>query len=53
MNGYLNSFDLINLPHLIPVTAWATPIDVFGSYYVSSTKWRHNQIKRKQRAKRK
>ena len=27
--------------------------DVFGRYYVGSTKWRHNQIKRKQLAKRK
>lgn len=53
MNGYLNSFDLIDLPRLIPMTALSTPIDVFGSYYVGSTKWRHNQIKRKQRAKRK
>ena len=30
-----------------------TPPAVFGHYYVGSTKWRHNQIKRKQLAKRK
>ena len=41
------------VPTLVPAPSWATPPDVFGRYYVGSTKWRHNQIKRKQLAKRK
>ena len=41
------------VPSLVPAPSWATPPDVFGRYYVGSTKWRHNQIKRKQLAKRK
>lgn len=35
------------------VSLCGTPPAVFGRYYVGSTKWRHNQIKRKQLAKRK
>ena len=41
------------VPSLVPAPSWATPPDVFGRYYVGSTKWRHNQIKRKHLAKRK
>ena len=41
------------VPSLVPALSWTTPPDVFGRYYVGSTKWRHNQIKRKQLAKRK
>ena len=37
---------------MVPSPVWTTPPDVFGRYYVGSTKWRHNQIKRKQLAKR-
>lgn len=53
MEDYTTVYDIVGLPRLIPMTALSTPIDEFGSYYVGSTKWRHNQIKRKQRAKRK
>lgn len=41
------------VPELVPAPSWCTPPDVFGRYYVGSTKWRHNQIKRKQLEKRK
>ena len=42
------------IPVVMPQPSWyGTPPDVFGRYYVGSTKWRHNQIKRKQLAKRK
>ena len=39
------------VPKLVPAPSWTTPPDVFGRYYVGSTKWRHNLIKRKQLAK--
>ena len=39
------------VPTLVPAPSWTTPPDVFGRYYVGSTKWRHNQIKRKQLTK--
>ena len=39
------------VPELVPAPSWTTPPDVFGRYYVGSTKWRHNLIKRKQLAK--
>ena len=41
------------VPSLVPAPSWTTPPDVFGRYYVGSTKWRHNQIKCKQLSKRK
>lgn len=39
------------VPELVQAPSWTTPPDVFGRYYVGSTKWRHNLIKRKQLAK--
>ena len=55
-NNTQNVYSIVNrpeIPTLLPTMSLSTPPDVFGSYYVGSTKWRHNQIKRKQRAKRK
>ena len=54
-NEDANALPIVNRPEVPVVHApsWCTPPDVFGRYYVGSTKWRHNQIKRKQLAKRK
>lgn len=54
-NEDAKALPIVNRPE-VPVVehfpSWGTPPDVFGRYYVGSTKWRHNQIKRKQLAKR-
>ena len=54
-NEDAKALPIVNSPEVPVVHApsWGTPPDVFGRYYVGSTKWRHNQIKRKQLAKRK
>ena len=54
-NEDAKALPIVNRPEVSVVHApsWGTPPDVFGRYYVGSTKWRHNQIKRKQLAKRK
>lgn len=54
-NEDAKALPIVNRPEVPVVHApsWGTPPDVFGRYYVGSTKWRHNQIKRKQLAKRK
>ena len=54
-NEDAKALPIVNRPEVpvVHASSWGTPPDVFGRYYVGSTKWRHNQIKRKQLAKRK
>lgn len=49
----LSIIDRPEIPPLLPTPLQPTPPDLFGRYYIGSAKWRHNQIKRKQLAKRK
>lgn len=50
----VKEYSMTNLPrlNLLPTPRMTTPPDVFSRYYVGSTQWRNNNIKRKQLAKR-
>lgn len=50
----VKEFSKPNLPELnsiLPPPKMTTPPDVFGRYYVGSTKWKHIHIQRKKLAK--